>query len=95
VAVVDNLAPHVDRHADDLESLLDDLDGSLDPGAEPSRARQDDLGQRRRRGSRGLLVATRSHRSQYRGRGVADASNAGPANTAVILGKLAETQHPS
>ena len=79
VAVVDDLAPHVDRHAHDLEGLLDDLDGPLDARAEASRARQDDLGQRRRgaRSGRRLGVSD-SHRPQYRGRRPADASNARP-----------------
>jgi len=62
VTVVDDLPAHVDRHAHDLERALHDLDGPLDARAEATRARQDDLGERRGGGSGGLLGARGSHR---------------------------------
>ena len=41
-AVVHNFVPHVDRWAEFLDRALDDLDGALDPGAEPARAGQNE-----------------------------------------------------
>ena len=38
--VVHDLVAHVDRRAVQLERALDDLDGALDAGAEPSRVRE-------------------------------------------------------
>jgi hypothetical protein len=43
MAVVDDLVAHIDRRAVLGDGALDDLDGPLDSGAEPARARKQHL----------------------------------------------------
>ena len=43
VAVVHDLVAHIDRRAEALERLLDDLDGAVDAGAEAARGAEQDL----------------------------------------------------
>ena len=43
IAVVHDLVAHIDRGAEALERLLDDLDGALDAGAEAARGAEQDV----------------------------------------------------
>jgi len=43
VAVMHHLVPHVDRRAEQLQRTLDDIDGAVDAGAEPTGIGENDF----------------------------------------------------